>query len=109
MESATPRMIAASRGLGLRGGSGRRALAPSAPLTSEGLSAANEISSSGRRDIARVQEAIARLNGSFGASALPAGLRLVGALISTGGIGAFGRSSRAAIRPPFPWGIADLT
>ena len=37
-ESATPRMIAASRGLGLRGGSGSRALAPSAPATSEGLS-----------------------------------------------------------------------
>ena len=89
MESARPRRIAASRGLGLRGGSGKRALTPSAPLVSEGLSAANEISSSGWRDIARVHDAIARLNGSFGASAFPAGLRLLGILMSRGGIGAF--------------------
>ena len=51
---------------------------PSGPAVSAGLSAAKVTSSSGWRDIARVQEAIARLNGSFGASALPAGLRLVG-------------------------------
>src|ERR1700721_993456 len=89
MESARPRRIAASRGLGLRGGSGRRALAPSAPLASDGLSVAKVISSSGGRDIARVPDAIARLNGSFGASALPAGLRLVGILMSRGGIDAF--------------------
>ncbi len=92
MESARPRNTAASRGLGLRGGSGRRALAPSGPPASEGLSAAKEISRSGRRDIARVQEATARLNGSFGASALPAGLRFEGILMSMGGIAAFVRS-----------------
>src|SRR5271170_8522141 len=77
MESASPRRIAVSRGLGLRGGSGRRALAPSGPTTSAGLSAANRISSSGRRDIARVQEASARLNGSLAASVLAPGLRLL--------------------------------
>ena len=46
-ESARPRMIAASRGLGLRGGSGSRAFAPSGPVTSVGLSAEKAISSSG--------------------------------------------------------------
>ena len=38
-ESASPRTIAASRGLGLRGGSGSRAFAPSGEVTSDGLSA----------------------------------------------------------------------
>ena len=46
-ELARPRTIAASRGLGLRGGSGSRALAPSGEAISEGLSAENVISSSG--------------------------------------------------------------
>src|SRR5271170_23289 len=86
MESASPRRIAVSRGLGLRGGSGRRALAPSGPTTSAGLSAANRISSSGRRDIARVHDASARLNGSLAVSGLAPGLRLLVGLTSMVGI-----------------------
>src|SRR5574337_685845 len=78
-ESARPRRIAASRGLALRGGSGRRAFAPSGPVTSPGFSAEKDISSSGWRASARVQDASDRLNGSFAPSAFwPAGLRLVG-------------------------------
>ena len=68
--------IAASRGLGLRGGSGSRAFAPSGPVTSAGLSVEKVISSSGWRASARVQDASARLNGSFGALGLAPGLRL---------------------------------
>src|SRR5579863_4587494 len=81
IESARPRKIAASRALGFRDGSGRRALAPSGPLVSDALSAANETSSSGRRASARVQEAIARLKGSAPVSTLPAGRRLDGAAL----------------------------
>ena len=75
-------------GLGLRGGSGRRAFAPSGPVTSVGLSVEKAISSSGWRASARVHDASARLNGSFGASAFVTGLRLVG-LTSTVDIRAF--------------------
>ena len=63
-----PRRTAASRAFGLRGGSGRRALAPSGPLIRPGLSAENATSSSGWRDIARAQAEMARLNGSLAAS-----------------------------------------
>src|ERR1700677_2728680 len=94
MESASPRRIAVSRGLGLRGGSGRRALAPSGPTTSAGLSAANRISSSGCRDIARVQEASARLNGSLAVSGLAPGLRLVGLTSIVGMLGSYRRLAR---------------
>src|ERR1700761_9842587 len=89
MESARPRKMAASRGLGLREGSGRRALAPSAPVSSVGLSAAKVTSSSGRRANARVQEATARLNGSLFASTLLGGLRLLDVLRSGGGMTTF--------------------
>ncbi len=82
-------MMAASRRLGLRGGSGSRAFGPSGPVTSEGLSVEKEISSSGWRASARVQEASERLNGSFGASALAPGFRLLVGLTSTADMGAF--------------------
>ena len=58
-----------------------RAAAPSRPparSTSAGLSAAKATSRSGRRAIARVQEASARLNGSLAASGLRAGLAVGG-------------------------------
>ncbi len=87
IESAMPRRIAASRGFGLRGGSGSRALAPSGPLTRPGLSAENDTSSSGWRDIARAQEVSARLNGSFALSGFCPGFRLWVGLTSTVGIG----------------------
>ena len=97
-ELARPRTIAASRGLGLRGGSGRRALAPSGEAIRDGLSAEKAISSSGRRASARVHEASARLNGSFGISALPAGLRLVALTLTLDirGLQKAGRQQRAA-------------
>ena len=63
-ESARPRTIAASRGLGLRGGSGSRALAPSGEVISEGLSAEKAISSSGlarQRPRARCERLLERL------------------------------------------------
>ena len=94
-EAAQDRRLAR---IGLARRLGQARLGAVGAAVSEGLSAAKEISSSGWRDIARVQEAIARLNGSFGASALPAGLRLVGILMSTGGIGAFAWAF-GAIRP----------
>src|SRR5262245_57120012 len=58
--------MAASDGLSLRGGSGRRALPPTMP----GRSAANVTSSAGLRAMARRQPVTARLNGSVGLSRL---------------------------------------
>ena len=94
IELAIPRRIAASRGFGLRGGSGSRALAPSGPLTRPGLSAEKATSSSGWRDMARAQEVSARLNGSFALSDFWPGLRLWVGLTSTVGIGGLFRRCR---------------
>src|SRR6478609_7397755 len=77
-ESARPLTIAASRGLGLRGGSGSRALDPSDDERREGLSVEKATSRPGWRARARVHDASACLNGSFAVSALPAGFRFVG-------------------------------
>ena len=85
IESARPRRIAASRALGLRGGSGSRALAPSGPLHRPGLSAEKATSSSGWRDIARAQAEMRALERLVRAFAFGPGLRLVG-LTSMGGM-----------------------
>ena len=76
-------MIAASRAVALREGSGNRAFGPSAALVSEGLSEEKVISSSGWRAMARVQEASARLKGSLPVSGFAPGLRLPPGLTST--------------------------
>ncbi len=73
--------------MALRGGSGSRALAPSGPVTSAGLSVENVTSSSGLRASARVQDAIARLNGSLGRIGLAACFTVVGRLDVDGGHG----------------------
>ncbi len=91
MESAWPRTMAASRGLSLRAGSGRRALAPSPWPITLGLSGAKVTSSSGVRDMARMQAATARLKGSCGLSAGAPGLRLDSGLMgSRSGVGGGG-------------------
>ena len=86
MESASPRRIAASRGLGLRGGSGRRAFAPSGPPPARLVGGEGDFELGRRRAIARVAAVSARLNGSRPLSGLAPGLRLVVGLTSTVGM-----------------------